>query len=107
MSGFELSMCSVRPACCIVFFLSGFFGEAKETREVSVCYLTRNPKQYVRIEIAGLDNKTTFTDNNGMFVVTLKGGRYTIRVIETPKRMEFSLDVPQTGTTAQTFLLGW
>lgn len=73
----------------------------------SVLGVTHSPKSYVRIEISGPENKTTFTDNNGMFVVTLKGGRYTIRVIETPKRMEFSLDVPQAGTTPQTFLLGW
>jgi len=65
-----------------------------------------NPKPYVRVEIYGPENRTTFTDQGGRFSVTLRDGRYTINIIEGGRRMEFTADV-SASAPATTFRLGW
>jgi|SRR5437899_12625801 len=65
-----------------------------------------NPKPYVRVEISGPQNRTTFTDQDGKFSVNLRDGRYTINFIEGGRRMEFTADV-SASAPATTFKLGW
>jgi len=65
-----------------------------------------NPRPYVRVEISGPENRTTFTDQGGKFSVTLRDGRYTITIIEGNRRTEFTADV-SANTPATTFRLGW
>jgi hypothetical protein len=65
-----------------------------------------NPKPYVRVEINGPENRTTFTDQSGKFSVNLLDGRYTIRIIEGGRSMEFSADV-SANAPVTTFRLGW
>ena len=77
------------------------------TLEGTVMGAAQNPKPFLRVEMEGPESKTFFTGNDGKFSVTLKGGRYAVRVIETPKRMQYSVDVPNDGTKREIFKLAW
>lgn len=77
------------------------------TLEGTVLGAAHTPKQFLRVELEGPESKTVFTGKDGKFSVTLQGGRYVVRVIEAPKRMQFSVDVPADGTTTHVFTLAW
>ena len=66
-----------------------------------------DPKAYAKIEIGGPQNVSTLTEADGAFTVELKGGRYTVQVIERNRRMRFSVDVPDKGSKEEMFNLDW
>lgn len=66
------------------------------------------PKRFVRVEVTGPDTAASFTGPKGTFVMDLAGGRYTVRVTERNRRMEFEdIQVPAEGQVSQTFQVAW
>lgn len=66
------------------------------------------PKRFVRVEVIGPDTAALFTGQEGTFVVDLAGGRYSVRVTERNRRMEFKdIQVPAEGQVSQTFQVEW
>jgi len=47
------------------------------------------PKAYVRVNIIGPQKRTVVTDEDGRFTVDLLAGRYTVRVTDNRRRMDF------------------
>jgi hypothetical protein len=64
-------------------------------------------KQYVRIDIGGQQQKTTYTNQDGTFSLDLQSGSYSIVVTERNKRMKFSVVIPIVGVKQKTFFLEW
>lgn len=66
------------------------------------------PKRFVRVEVTGPASEAAFTGTDGVFKVELPAGRYTVRVTERNRRMEFeAVQVPARGPVAETFQVEW
>lgn len=74
----------------------------------SVIGKSGQPRPYVRVDVAGPQSQTLFTDAKGTFAVELPGGDYVVRVTERNQRMQFDLRVADDeGSTAPRFELRW
>lgn len=103
-------ICTVKNQICLLILSScllfASLGEAGTLKGI-VKGKGGDPKAYAKIEIGGPQTITTLTDADGAFTVELKGGRYTVQVIERNRRMRFSVDVPQTGSKEEMINLDW
>jgi hypothetical protein len=78
------------------------------TLEGTVVGSSGAPKRFVRVEVLGPRNEALFTGQDGAFKVEVPEGRYSVRITERNRRMEFEdVLVPGQGSSARTFQVEW
>jgi len=98
----------LKPICIIIFSILIIYNLPAGTLKGKVLDKFNRNKKYVRVEIGGPETLTTFTNKNGQFSLKLKGGTYSVKVIERNRSMEFQVKVPKDTTIKEeTFKLKW
>lgn len=64
------------------------------------------PKGYVQVDAYGPENKRTFTDQNGKFIMILREGDYTIQISERDRVVDFKVSLTSQGLE-KTFVINW
>lgn len=64
------------------------------------------PKGYVQVDAYGPENKRTFTDQNGKFIMNLREGDYTIQISERDRVEVFKVSIASQGLE-KTFVIKW
>jgi hypothetical protein len=62
---------------------------------------------YLRVDVSGPQKLVTVTNGNGEFTIDAPNGQYRIRITDSRRQMESSVNIPQSGIVPREFRLQW